>query len=287
MSDEEQDGRSSRSTDGEFVDGTGLVRNQGGYPQGIGNEDYPVSTNGRVRCHGTNRYSKRCAKYAMLGAKYCKKHGGARHDNLARAEGRYADLFKSNATLRELFLKMWSDPDICDLRSELALQRALLSQYLVLASKHSLGLAGPEVAPVITELNRSIAQLADAVHKVEKRGDGFVSIHQLDDFMDLVMSILVEHVDDERVLNSLAVALEGTLVPSSSVEDQVAYLAADGYYGTERALHQDRGEGGSDGSAGDSPESESTGSEGSPARRRPRVRRSKRVVGRPASDGGR
>ena len=192
-------------------------RNGGGYPTGIGDADYPVSRRGRTRCTAQNRWGRRCARYAILGHHLCKHHGGRKHELRLRAQSRYAEYFKSDSTLQDRFLALLDDPDITDLRPELAIQRAILAQYLELAAiGDGRGLLNDAVASAITDLNKSVGELAEKVSRIEKRGEGYISVLQLGAFVELVVGIITDVIADGVALDAIQRRLEVAALPAHS-----------------------------------------------------------------------
>jgi hypothetical protein len=222
-------------------------RNNGQYPQ-VGDEDYPLSINGRLRCEANNRSGGRCKKYAMHGRPYCERHRKHMAVQL-RARSRYHKYFISDETLSERFLDFFDDPDICDLRPELAIQRSVLAQFLELVSQggDGKGLLDERIASGITELNKSVADLATKVAAIEAKGENSVSVGQLEFFVHAVADVVAEEVSDPATLDRVQRKLELLALPISERAAAIALLEGRGY---NLDVHEDSEGSGSSGQNG-------------------------------------
>jgi hypothetical protein len=214
------------------------------YPKGVGDGEYPISKKGRTRCTATNRFGRRCGRYATKDYHLCRTHGGKRHEYRLKAESRYAEFFKSNSTLRDRFLRLLDDPDITDLRPELAIQRSILVEYLEVAS--SAKNFTTDIAAAVTELNKSVGDLAERVARIEKKGDGWISVLQLNAFVELVVAIITDVISDPIAIDAIQQRLEIAALPTNRQATVARFVGRGGSDGNVPALGSGGGESGED-----------------------------------------
>lgn len=146
----------------------------------------------RRRCTHESPYTgHRCAAYCVKGARVCAYHGGGTEKWVARIEGRYSDIFGDGASkLRDQYLRFLNDPDICDVRDEVALSRTLLASVLTkVASKGGdLTSLSPEAIGTINVLVKSVTEAVEVCDRMQMRGMFAVNMFQLDWIVDQVIT---------------------------------------------------------------------------------------------------
>lgn len=149
----------------------------------------------------------------------CHFHGGAAWRRWCRDTGRYAELLQRDEQTLTTFEQFLMDPDICDVSSELALQRTMLASVLAkiddARNNGKGGLAGlsPESLAAITAMNVSVARLAEAKVTIDRRREKVVSVQQLHFFIEQVTAIISDVVRDPDQLNEIATRLDGVVLP--------------------------------------------------------------------------
>ena len=97
-------------------------------------------------------------------------------------QGRYEFLLGEKTVLQKTFARFYNDPDLCDIRAELALQRVVLASAMARLKdeyKDDLAKIPLEFSAVITELNSSVAKLVLAVDAVQNRPAVAVTPNQI------------------------------------------------------------------------------------------------------------
>lgn len=232
--------------------------------EALGEEEYLNDPRGRKRCTALNRAGRRCARFAVMGHDKCRRHGFRLHERRLLAQAKYAQhLGDIGSTTQTLFLKFLDDPDLCDLREELALQRVLLAKFLDLCGRDPNALSRPAASVAITTFNDAIGRLADRVHSMEKRGEGWFSLAQVEYVCDSIVDILARHVKDPNVLSTVATELEACALSEAEREVALAYRSS---RAIGRSLSAARDAGGGAGQSRGSPASlpDGAGDGGSP-----------------------
>lgn len=163
------------------------------------NPDENYTTTGSKRCckiesDGTGR----CKSMAVLPTDFCKHHGGL----MIRAQGfvtrNYGALLQGQG-IREAFAQFAADPDICDVRAELALQRTLLASVLTQLGEGpvELGKITLDQIAAITHLNDSVARLADVATKIESKSPTSISMAQVSWVISQLTDVLLDALEAE------------------------------------------------------------------------------------------
>lgn len=154
-------------------------------------ESDDLSMDNRRCTHESPYTGHRCAAYCVKGARVCAYHGGGTEKWVARIEGRYSDIFGDGASkLRDQYLRFLNDPDICDVRDEVALSRTLLASVLTkVASKGGdLTSLSPEAIGTINVLVKSVTEAVEVCDRMQMRGMFAVNMFQLDWIVDQVIT---------------------------------------------------------------------------------------------------
>lgn len=161
------------TADGELVNSWG----EGNQRLGLG--EYPATAAGNVRCRATLRDGWRCAAWGIDGHPYCRFHGAVYERATQLAERRYAEFLGTDETLLDRFRAFLLDPDISDVRPELALQRTLLADALDGIEAGDFGALSPNSVAAITQLNAVVAKLAAQCDEQQSRAPTSVTPTQL------------------------------------------------------------------------------------------------------------
>lgn len=199
--------------------GQALTTRRRGFPTAVGDGDYPVSTQGRVRCTAKNRAGSRCGRYSSApGTDKCRFHGGNAYLAHMEANGRYAEHLGPNPELSDTYEQFLLAPDLCDLTGELALQRTMLASVLAQIAQQKDGLLRVSAASIaaITALNDQVSKLAERQARIEQRAVKAVSVNQLHWFVDQVVRIISEHVTDPQVLAQVASRMDEITLPTGT-----------------------------------------------------------------------
>lgn len=154
-------------------------------------ESDDVSIDCRRCTHESPYTGHRCAAYCVKGARVCAYHGGGTEKWIARIEGRYSDIFGDGASkLRDQYHRFLNDPDICDVRDEVALSRTLLASVLTkVASKGGdLTSLSPEAIGTINVLVKSVTEAVEVCDRMQMRGMFAVNMFQLDWIVDQIIT---------------------------------------------------------------------------------------------------
>lgn len=140
-----------------------------------------------------------CGKPPLSGATRCKDHGGRREIAMKLRERDYASLLGSDARLRETFEKFYTDPDICDVRAELALQRTMLAAALAKIGARGKGLEDISVDAMsaISSLNQDVAKLALVVDSIQSRSPNALNPRQVDWVMEQISTSVQDAIEAE------------------------------------------------------------------------------------------
>ena len=169
---------------------TPKVRGGGPLVRGYVESD-DVSIDCRRCTHESPYTGHRCAAYCVKGARVCAYHGGGTEKWIARIEGRYSDIFGDGASkLRDQYHRFLNDPDICDVRDEVALSRTLLASVLTkVASKGGdLTSLSPEAIGTINVLVKSVTEAVEVCDRMQMRGMFAVNMFQLDWIVDQIIT---------------------------------------------------------------------------------------------------
>jgi hypothetical protein len=206
ISDDAQPGRRAKKVDG------GKVRPD--------MSDYPADVDGRsvstyLQCSAkSKRTHKRCKARAMSGSDKCYHHGGAT-PAVHKGYGSGGLLSKYDyGALGDKIQELVTDPDLIDLREELALLKGLLSTVL----EKCAGTKNPEM--VLMENSDGIVKVTDAIRKttmtlidVEKELHMTISLSQMEMYIKQIVTIVRQEIDDDRVRERIAGRLSGLAVP--------------------------------------------------------------------------
>lgn len=142
-----------------------------------------------------------CSNAPLVGASRCKRHGGMREINMRLRERDYGSLLGVSGELRDAFEKYYADPDICDCRAELALQRAMLASALAKVRKKDptgdLTGISVEAMAAITELNQAVAKLALTVDALATKNPSTLNAPQVDWLLEAVISAVSDALEAE------------------------------------------------------------------------------------------
>lgn len=180
-------------------------------PVAVGDADFPG------RCEHRLDSGRRCARTTILPNGLCPWHNGLQQRFVA-SEARYEKYLGRDETLRARFYHFFDDPDICDLRPELALMRTMLSQVLELAGNagDAHAFLDERITGGITEMSKNVGDLAERVSRMEKKGSGWLSRRQADAFVEYVVGVISDHIDDHVTLVSIQRQLEAASLPALS-----------------------------------------------------------------------
>lgn len=170
-----------------------------------------------VRCEHLLPNGRRCARLTQASNSLCKFHSLTRNRFL-EVESRYSDSLSGNEILQRKFKAFYDDPDICDLRPELALMRSIVASYLELAAQTTDGLLDKEVLGPLTTLLKGVSDLATQVSRMEKKGNGWISRRQTEAFVDYVIGVVSDNIQDYEILSSIQRQLEAASLPAIEQE---------------------------------------------------------------------
>lgn len=145
---------------------------------------------------GRPRY--RCSWNTTYPTDYCWRHGGNAERARLLSDRRYATLLGSDVSMQSMFLAFLDDPDITDLRAELALQRTLLGA--VLGQMNDAGLTLDKVSAesiiTLTGLNQAVARLAESVDKINSKAGSTITLQQMEWFVEQIVNGVYDVVQD-------------------------------------------------------------------------------------------
>lgn len=141
------------------------------------------------RCTGTLPAGARCPRKAMGETDYCYRHGVNAGKFRLVDDGRYTRLLGGDQVLLQQYIAFLDDPDITDVRAELALQRVLLGSALAQIADSGATLAelSGESLQTITALNLSVAKLAEVADKILSKPSVTVTIQQMEWFVEQLL----------------------------------------------------------------------------------------------------
>ncbi len=153
---------------------------------------------GAKRCARLVEGGERCQAVAVIPTSFCVAHGGLANRASMMATRDYGSLLKGEA-LRTAFSMFMADPDILDVRAELALQRTLLVDALsrLPEGPDELGTLDMGFVAAVTHLNDAVARLADVAVKLESRAPTSISMSQVSWVISQVCDAVLDAVEAE------------------------------------------------------------------------------------------
>lgn len=190
------------------------------------------------RCSEMTIRGYRCPLWAMQGTTVCHHHAGRARRLEAHSARDYAALIGGDEKLRRVYETFYLDPDICDCRAELALQRTMLASILakIEASGRvdgALDKIPVEAIAAVTEMTQAVTKLALAVDAIMSKNPNSLTLPQVEWLVEQLVTgladALLEELPDDgagrddrspeqvrgAVLSRVADAVEDVVLPPS------------------------------------------------------------------------
>lgn len=186
-------------------------RAKGGDKQPLkdGELDEWLSTSGNVRCTYTRATGERCRKWALPGSILCRTHGRP-----MPRKPRYQ--FRTDA-LRKLYDQYLADPDYLDVSDELALIR-VAAQSMAASVQRRMEKDEREAptaaeAALLSQAAEDVSTLVERCARIEKHLEKHVQISTIDQFLRLMVDVLVRRVKDTGTLVAVLEDLRAVEIP--------------------------------------------------------------------------
>ena len=165
------------------------------------------------RCAAMNRRYERCGCPAMRGKPVCRKHGGK--GGRKPTHGLYSyDPRKVGEEIAEKMKRHLNNPNITDLKEELALVRAYFENYLAIATPASSYDPPPltsEFCNIFLSFASRIARLAKTQSEIEWGPQHLITATQATTFYQAVLEGVRRHTSDPREAKAIHEYIESAL----------------------------------------------------------------------------
>lgn len=125
----------------------------------------------------SKRTGEQCGARAVTGKNVCRMHGGAPASGRPPVHGRYSTALQEHPAFLEAYERMRDDPHIEETRNEIALQRAILDQFL---SRYGVSVLNGQLLPILQGLTAEISKTVERRQKMQFAADQAITARHLE-----------------------------------------------------------------------------------------------------------